>query len=204
MSESKQIFDTEKSSYYLADFSELDLSGQDLQGFEFEACTFSRSDFTSATLSGFRFIDCTFTDCNFNHAKLPSTRMRGSIFERCKLMEVNWTLLEWSRLMTTAELTFRDCVLSDGVFFGLLLDEVIMQSCKAHRADFRESSLRRADLTFTDFTDAKFGRSNLTDADFCEATAFNIDVLNNEMKGSKFSRFEAARLLFGLDIEVVD
>ena len=204
MDKTKQTFNLDQTSYYLAEFTDLDLSGHDLSGFEFEACTFVDGNFSAATLRNFRFIECSFSGCNFNNSKLPSSRLRDAVFERCKMMEINWTLLEWSRLMTTAELTLRECVLSDGVFFGLRLDEIIMQSCKAHRVDLREASLRNADLTFTDFTEAKFGRSNLTNADFSEATAFDIDVLNNEMKGSKFSRFEAARLLFGLDIEVVD
>jgi len=70
--------------------------------------------------------------------------------------------------------------------------------------DFREARLRAADLTFSDFSSALFGRTDLSEADFSEATNYDIDVLNNVVRHAKFSRFEAVRLLQGLDIEVVD
>ena len=82
--------------------------------------------------------------------------------------------------------------------------ELVMQNCKARGVDLREASLKKADVSYTDFYGALFGKSNLTDAEFTESTGFDIDVLNNIMTRSKFSRYEAVRLLSGLDIEVVD
>lgn len=196
--------DANEKSYYLKEFTKLDLAGQSLQDIEFEVCTFVDCDFSDAVMRNFRFIDCTFLNCRLSHLKLPSTRFRSAILENCKVVDVDWTALEWSRLTSDSELTFRECVLTDSVFFGLSLDGMVMQSCKAHGIDLREASLKGADLSYTDFTNAQFGRTNLTDADFTEATEFNIDVLNNVMTRSKFSRIEAARLLHGLDIEVVD
>ncbi|WP_406234210.1 pentapeptide repeat-containing protein [Isoptericola jiangsuensis] len=196
--------DPKINSYYLKTFSGMDVAGQTLQDIEFEACTFIKCDFSDATLRGFRFIDCSFTDCTLSHVKLPSSRFRSVSFERCLIVDINWTVLEWSRLSTSAELSFRDCTLTDSIFFGLHLDELVMQNCKARSVDLREASLKKADVSYTDFYGALFGKSNLTDADFTESTGFDIDVLNNVMTRSKFSRYEAVRLLSGLDIEVVD
>ena len=200
----KDSLDSGINEYYSKHFAGLDLSAQAFERFEFEACSFVNCDFSDATLRNCRFIECDFTDCTLNNLKLPSTRLRSVTFERCRLVDVNWTTLEWSRLSTSAELTFRDCVLTDSSFHGMALNELVMQRCKAHGVDFRETKLTKADLSFTDFTDAQFGRTDLTYADFTEATGFDIDVLNNVMTQSRFSRHEAARLLSGLDIEVVD
>ncbi|WP_313455849.1 pentapeptide repeat-containing protein [Stenotrophomonas sp.] len=200
----KDSLDNGINEYYSKNFAGLDLSSQFLERLEFEACSFVNCDFSDATIRNSRFLECDFTECTLNNVKLPSTRLRSVTFERCRLVDVNWTTLEWSRLSTSAELTLRDCVLTDSSFHGLAMNEMVMQSCKAHGVDFREAKLRKADLSFTDFTDAQFGRTDLTDADFTEATGFDIDVLNNVMTRSKFSRHEAARLLSGLDIEVVD
>ena len=200
----QDTFDNGINEYYSKHFVGLDLSAQTFERLEFEACSFINCDFSDATIHNSRFIECDFTDCTLNNLKLPSTRLRSVTFERCRLVDVNWTTLEWSRLSTSAELTFRDCVLTDSSFHGLVMNELVMQSCKAHGVDFRDTKLKKADLSFTDFTNAQFGRTDLTDADFTEATGFDIDVLNNVMTLSKFSRHEAARLLSGLDIEVVD
>lgn len=200
----RSVFDPNITSYYLKTFTGLDLSGQSLKDIEFESCSFIDCNFTDAVLRGVRLIECSFTDCRLNHVKLPSARFRGVVMERCKAVGINWTTVEWSRLSRSSELTFRQCVLTESVFFGLSLEDLVMQSCKAHAVDLREAQLKNADLSFTDFSDALFGRTNLTGADFTEATNFDIDVLNNVMKASKFSRLEAARLLAGLDIEIVD
>nr|WP_245680758.1 hypothetical protein [Veronia pacifica] len=47
-------------------------------------------------------------------------------------------------------------------------------------------------------------RTNLQDVDFTDSTAYAIDILENQIKGATFSRYEALNLLNSLDIELVD
>lgn len=200
----QKSLDPAVKSHYLKTFTNLELAEVSLEEVEFEGCEFVDSDFSGATLHAVRFIDCSFTACTLSHVKLPSSRFRSVTFDHCKVVGVNWTFVEWSRLSTSAELTFRDCIISESVFFGLELSELVMRGCKAHGVDLREANLKKADLSFTDFSCALFGKTDLSDADFTEATGFLIDVLDNVMTRSKFSRHEAASLLVGLDIEIVD
>lgn len=193
-----------ETAYYLKTFTALALADARLDGIEFESCTFVDCDLSSATLRRCRFIDCSFQGSTLNHAQMSSTRFTSTVFERCRLVGINWTAVDWSRLTRDAQVGFRDCVLNESSFFGLALDALVLQSCKAHAVDFREARLRAADLTFSDFSSALFGRTDLSEADFSEATNYDIDVLNNVVRHAKFSRFEAVRLLQGLDIEVVD
>lgn len=79
-----------------------------------------------------------------------------------------------------------------------------MEECKAHDVDFRECNLTAASFTYTDFAHSLFRKTNLARANFTEAVNYDIDIQINEIKGAKFSRYEAARLLEGLGIELVD
>lgn len=79
-----------------------------------------------------------------------------------------------------------------------------MEGCKVHNVDFRDGDFSEANFTYSDFTGSLFSNTNLSGADFSEATDYDIDVLHNKIKHAKFSRFEAVRLLEGLEIELVD
>ena len=87
---------------------------------------------------------------------------------------------------------------------GLKLDEMVLEGCKAQDVDFREGKFNRANFSYSDFRHSLFGRTELMEADFSEATDYDIDIFNNKIKGAKFSRDEAIRLLNGLDITLVD
>ena len=131
-------------------------------------------------------------------------QVRGITFTDCKVIGVNWTRASWPRLILAPPLTFRKCVLDDSSFFGLSLEEIVIEECKARDVDFREANLRGVNFSYSDVAHSLFGRTNLTGADFTEATGYAIDIFANEIKHAKFSRHEAIRLLDSLDIELID
>ncbi|MMZ71448.1 hypothetical protein D1872_348410 [compost metagenome] len=49
-----------------------------------------------------------------------------------------------------------------------------------------------------------FGNTNLNGTDFREATNYRIDVRDNHLKGTKFTRLEAIHLLDGFGFELFD
>ncbi|WP_420812697.1 hypothetical protein [Natronospirillum operosum] len=59
-------------------------------------------------------------------------------------------------------------------------------------------------MTYSDFSHSSFMRTNLQGVDFSESTAYTIDVLENNVKEARFSRYEALSLLESLGIELVD
>jgi uncharacterized protein YjbI with pentapeptide repeats len=195
---------TAAREYFAKHFVSIDLSGQTLTEKEFEGCEFKGCNFSEATLSKCSFIDCHFSDCNLSLIKIVSSKFRGVILEQCKAVGVNWTRAVWPRLVLAAPLKFYKCILNDSSFFGLALEELVLEDCKARDVDFREANLRGAKLNYTDFSNALFGRTNLSRADFSEAINYDIDVFNNEIKQAKFSRYEAIRLLDSLAIELVE
>ena len=198
------IFNAEENEYYSQRFEGLNLSGQQLDGKEFEACTFLECDLSEATLNRCNFIDCHFIKCNLSVVKINYSKFTDVIFDECKVIGIDWSNASWSNFVVNSPLTFNQCILNDSSFFGLSLQELILQECKAHTVDFREGDFSEANFSHTDFTGSLFNKTNLRAADFCEASNYDIDITRNKIKQAKFSRFEAINLLNSLEIELFD
>ena len=192
------------SHYFSRTFNHIVDPGVELEGCEFEECEFRECNFTEALFRRCRFIDCTFTRCNLSLLKVAQSGFTGVSFDECKLVGVDWTRAAWPRLVFSSSLAFSHCILNDSSFFGLELDEIVLEACKAHDVDFREGSFCRARFVDTDLTHSLFGKTNLTQADFTDASHYDIDIFNNRLSQAKFSRYEAIRLLDSLDIELVE
>ncbi|MDH4275115.1 MAG: pentapeptide repeat-containing protein [Gammaproteobacteria bacterium] len=185
-------------------FKGLDWSGREVSAIEFEDCVFSDCDFSEAQFKKCKFLDCRFVNCNLSVAKVTLSRFSNVEFESCKLIGVDWTTAAWPKYATPAQLKFIKCTLNDSSFFGLNLQELVIEECKAHDVDFREGVFSDANFGYTDFTNSMFRRTNLSGANFAEATEYSIDIYINDIKRAKFTRFEAVRLLEALEIELVD
>ena len=197
-------FDSEESEYVSQRFHDLDRSGGEINFKEFDGCTFTGCDFSEATLESCKFVDCQFTKCNLSIMKLGKSKFLDVIFDDCKMIGIDWTRASWSNITLSSPIKFFRCMISDSCFFGLELEEIVFEKCKAHDVDFREANFSKADFSSTDLTHSLFGHTNLSGANFTDATNFNIDVLNNNIKRAKFCTLEAVRLLASLDIELVD
>ena len=181
-----------------------EVAGKEVAGKEFESCEFSQCDFSQARLTGCKFIDCRFTGCNLSLVDVANAHFRGVEFAGCKLVGVNWTKASWPRLILAPPLQFRECVIDESSFFGLQLEEVAIEACKAREVDFREANFSGAKFACSDLTNSLFGRTSLRGADFTEAVGYRIDIFDNDIKNARFSRNEAIRLLDSLPIELVD
>lgn len=197
-------FDDQQAEFISKKFTGLVLVGEELSAKEFDDCTFEACDFTEATLKNCKFTDCHFINCNLSLVKLNYSQFREVVFEKCKLIGVDWTNAYWPGLMLTAPIKFIQCLLNNSSFFKLTLPGFVMEECKAHGVDFREADFCQGNFTFTDFTHSMFGNTNLNEANFTDATHYYIDVYQNQIKNAKFCRLEAVSLLESLGIELVD
>jgi len=198
------VFELETNEFFNQAFQGLELVGEDLSGKVFEECSFRGCDFSEADLSKARFIDCYFSKCNLSLIKVVLARFSNVSFESCKLVGVDWTRAAWPDLALAAPFAFQQCILNDSSFFGLKLRELVLEACKAHDVDFREAELAEANFSHSDLSNSLFGRTDLSGANFEEAVNYRIDILNNRLKGARFTRSEALGLLAGLDIELLD
>jgi len=173
--------------YFEVLFNNLDLQDGVCIGTEFEECS---------------FVDC--TRCQLSLICVPYTRFFGLNFLECKLVGVDWTRATWSEYHKDFEISFRQSILNDSSFFGLTLQGLVLDECKVQDVDFREGDFSHAVMTYSDFTNSLFMRTNLQSANFTESSQYSINVLENQLQGAKFSKFEAVYLLESLGIELLD
>jgi len=193
-----------QKTYLSQNFSGLNVSTEDFSAKEFDSCTFKECDFSEVIFNESKFIDCHFIKCNLSVVKIAHCKFSDVIFDECKVIGVDWTRVSWAKVALCSPIKFYNCILNDASFFGLDLEELVIEACKAHDVDFREGNFSDANFADTDFSNSLFNETNLTGADFTGAINYNIDIYFNEIKRAKFCRDEAVRLLDGLEIELVD
>ena len=193
-----------QQEYFKETCERLDLQDLICIGTEFEECSFTDCNFTSATFENCNFINCSFSRCQLSLISVPYTRFFAISFLECKVVGVDWTRANWSAYHKDFEFSFRQCILDDSSFFGLTLQALVLDECKVHDVDFREGDFSHALMTYSDFTHSLFMRTNLQSANFAESTQYSINILENQVKGAKFSKHEAVYLLESLGIELLD
>lgn len=180
-------------------FEGIELRESVVRGKDFYDCTFFQCRFNETTFSGCKFIDCTFKSCDLSNMKVNMSRFRDLKSEDSKWVGINWTNAE-----SISHLNFIKCVLNYSNFIGLDLRRSKLENCIAREVDFRQANLTEAVCTGTEFSGAQFAGTNLTKADFRRAVQYAIRPNDNTLKSAKFSFPEAAALLHGLDIILVD
>ena len=184
-------------------FEGLNLKGRAVTSRSFYGCLFRNCEFTGVAFKSCRFRDCRFESCNLSLVKVQSSSFSNTSFKDSKLAGVDWTAAAWPAIKLPGALEFTGCVLNDCSFFGLCLKGARIAKCMAREADFRETDLSGADLTYTDFVGSLFGKTDLRSANLDQARNYAISVSDNKVKDARFSMPEAMALLYCLDIKLI-
>lgn len=200
----KGVIGEDVGDYYQKEFRGLKLPNVCLSSKVFEECEFVGCSFGGARFHGCKFVECTFRCSDLSNVNVERSRFREVVFEECKIIGVDWNKAEWSRIAVSGQLVFKKSVVDDSSFFGLRLPELTMEECKVRAVDFRGGDFSESNFSYSDFAESIFGNTNLSGADFREAVNYGIDIRNNVLKGAKFTRFEAVRLLEGFGFELFD
>jgi fluoroquinolone resistance protein len=194
----------EKNEYWSETFDGLDFTNAEIDSKEFDGCTFNKCNFSDAIFKRCKIVDSQFINCNLSLVKIEYSQFSDVSFRESKLIGINWTKADWPTFVFGARIMFYKCIVNDSSFYGLALEGMALEECKAHNVDFREGDFGNANFTYSDFSGSYFGNTNLSGTDFSEATDYDIDIYQNNIKHAKFSRFEAVRLLDALEVELVD
>lgn len=175
---------------------ELNASGSDLSDRVFRDCMFIECDFSEAKLSKSRFSECTFKSCNFSNTWLADTRFSEVEFIECKLAGLDFA--SCNQLLFSINLL--RCVATYCSFREVSLAGQSLAKSELLDCTFENTDLQRADLSGVSLRGSTFERTNLEYADFRGAVEFDIDPLENRLKGAVFSKTEALALLrtFGI------
>jgi len=191
------------NEFYDQSFSNIDYSKEDIASKVFDSCHFESCDFSEAVFRKCEFTDCKFVKCNLNLLRVDNSKFTSTKFTDCKLMGVNWTKAYWRGLTLGSPFEFKRCLLNSSTFYALNQTKIVIEDCRAHDVDFRESNLSGASLSETDFSNSLFSNTNLTGANFVGARNYSINITRNKVKNAKFCRYEAVSLLELLDIKLV-
>jgi fluoroquinolone resistance protein len=185
-------------------FQDTEYIGQLIKSISFYNCTFKSCDFSETIFKSCKFNDCKFEKCNLSLIKVPDCSFSDIIFNKSKIIGVNWSEARWQKMMMRCSLQFQECNINHTTFIGLQLKGILIRNSTAKDVDFRESDLSNADFQFTDLDGSVFLNTNLTNADFCHATNYSIQIAANNTKNARFMLPEAMSLLYCLDVILVE
>lgn len=196
---------TNKSRYSEESFKRLEQPNAEIRGAEFEDCKFSRCDFSNTAFQHCRFIDCEFEDCNLKMASVEDCVFVRVQFRKTELAGINWTIANWNEWASKMNsIAFEECDLKYGVFHGLELKKLKLKNCFVREANFAEANLSEGDFEGSDFAGAVFLKTDISKANFVGAKNYSLNLNDNKSKGAKFSLPEAVRLLYPLNIVLID
>ena len=188
--------------YYDQKFKDVRLEPEAVLTGTFTDCTFANCSFASVVFKNCRFNNCVFKNCDLSLAKISGSSFPSTSFEACKLIGIDWTQGDWSKLGFGNLLGFSECVLNHSTFIGVELSGIQIKDCIAVGVDFREANLSKVTFGTTDFAESIFGNTNLSKADFRQARNYSIDPGTNNLKQARFSMPEAIALLYNMDIDL--
>ncbi len=197
-------FEFTEKAYYGEHFKQLTQTEKEFSDISFEDCSFESCDFSESYFSNCHFLECDFSNCNLSLVSLQDCRLNEVVFKQCKLLGIDWTRVRWPSIALDSQVVFEQSVLNDSSFFALQLQGLKIIECRCKDVDFTQGDFNAGSFSHSDLSGSLFSRTNLSGVDFSEASNYRIDIENNNIKGAKFSRFEAVRLLEGFDIELVD
>jgi fluoroquinolone resistance protein len=198
------IFTLNQNIFVNESFSDVTPPKEKIINKEFDQCIFEHCNFSEAKFINCKFHECEFKNCNLSLIDISKSSFFDTKFTDTKAIGINWTTANWPQLKLNSPIKFYKCILNHSSFLGLYLKEIAIVECIAREIDLRECDCSEADFTDTDFENSLFNKTNLTKANFSNAINYNINIFNNQLKKTKFSRIEALSLLNSLDIEFVD
>jgi uncharacterized protein YjbI with pentapeptide repeats len=189
---------------YRTKFTGVALTGETIEGKEFDECVFRNCTLQETTFRGCVFRDSTFLECDLSMSEVTNSSFAKVSFKKCRLTGINWSNARWPAVPLHTPVSFDECMLNYSIFQGVPLKKAAFLNCVAHEADFSAADLSGCDFAGTDLTGATFNQTNLSSAQLERAHSYAIDLRSNRLVGAQFSLPEAASLLRGAGIILVE
>ena len=131
-------------------FTDINFSNNQVPNKEFYNCCFKSCDFNGVSFINCEFNDCLFIECNLNNLDVNNSKFSSVEFRQCKMVGIDWTTAYWQGLLLSTPLTFKECMINSSSFYGVSLEKIIIERCRAHDVDFREANLLGINFSHTD------------------------------------------------------
>ena len=165
---------------------------------EFENCTFTNCDFTNCVFMASTFIDCNFNNCNFNAAKINHTCLRTVFFNKCKISDVNFAMID----KLIFEIHFKDCILDFSKFYALKMKGFTFTNTSLVAVDFMGTDLSEVVFENCDLYRSEFDKAIANKANFKTSYNYTINPEKTKIKKAIFSLEGVKGLLYKYDIIV--
>ena len=187
--------------YFQESFHGLQADELPISNSSFDECTFKNCKLAKQKFHGCTFNACSFIDCDLSQADFADTHLTDASFRSCKVVGVDWTSINQKPVLPS--LTFVDSKMDFSSFFGITVQELVLQKCSLKEVDFREAKLAKTVFDYSDLEGALFHATNLSKTSLKRAQNYDINFETCTLTGAQFSLPEALRLLALLKIEIL-
>ena len=165
---------------------------------EYENCAFIDCNFTNCIFLAASFIDCKFVNCNFNGAKINHTSLRTVYFNKCKISDVNFAMID----KFIFEIHFKDCNLDFSKFYALKLKGTTFTNTSLVAVDFLAADLSEVVFENCDLYRSEFDNAIANKTNFKTSFKYTINPEKTKIKKAIFSLEGVKGLLYKYDIIV--
>ena len=150
---------------------------------EFENCTFTNCDFTKCVFMATTFIDCSFNNCNFNATKINHTCLRTVFFNKCKISDVNFAMID----KFIFEIHFKDCILDFSKFYALKMKGFTFTNTSLVAVDFMGADLSEVVFENCDLYRSEFDKAIANKTNFKTSFNYTINPAKTKIKKAIFT-----------------
>jgi uncharacterized protein YjbI with pentapeptide repeats len=132
-------------------------------------------------------------------ASVKTCKLQDTIFSECKIIGVDFS--DCDPLLLSMK--FDNCTIQSCSFSQMKLEGTIFQKSIIKECSFIETDLTSASFHGCDLSGTIFNNTILNKADFSEASNYQINLINNQLKQAKFTLPDAIALLEMMGIKVL-
>jgi len=137
-------------------------------------------------------------NCNFNGAKINHTSLRTVYFNKCKISDVNFAMID----KFIFEIHFKDCILDFSKFYALKLKGTTFINTSLVAVDFMAADLSEVVFENCDLYRSEFDKTNASKTNFKTSFNYTINPESTKIKKAIFSLEGVKGLLYKYDIIV--
>lgn len=183
-------------------FSSIRLINERIEDCDFTDCEFTDCIFEECKLFKTTFSDCRFVECSFVNPKAEYSQMKYSQFTKCSLSGVNWLELLPSGRIAEPFDKFSGCMLKYNTFANMRLNRFDFSGNEIIRSMFADCELADSIFKGCLLSETEFYKCDIRNADFRDAAGYKINIMENKLKGGKFSYPDVLSLLDVLGIKI--
>jgi fluoroquinolone resistance protein len=178
-------------------FAGIELADANLAGREFVRCRFEKLVLQESNWNGVRLDDCEFDGCDLTRMRPAKMAARGVVFNRCRLMGV-----DWSELNANPSFVFEECNLQYASFVEVNLTATPFRRCRMVEANFFDARLVETVFQECEMAGARFEQCDVRGADLAEARSVLLDPSKNTVTGCRISVETAVAIAAALGLRV--